>query len=139
MHRMILRLLTAAAAAAMILGSFPAQAALTICNKSTLPTRVALRDDLTAPTGPAKAGGRSRSKHSVPAFLTGPLDARYYYLYATDGGAGIWEGKTHFCVAPQEKFLAPGRGDCAKRGFDRRGFFEMDTGGSADWTQTLSH
>jgi uncharacterized membrane protein len=137
MHGMILRLLTAAAAAAMFLGSLPAQAALNICNKSSLPTRVALgRFDGTNWTS---QGWWTIAPQTCAGLLTGPLDARYYYLYATDGGAGIWEGKTHFCVAPQAKFLAPGRGDCAKRGFDRRGFFEIDTGGSADWTQTLSH
>ena len=40
----------------------------------------------------------------APALLTGPLNARYYYLYATDGEAGTWEGKTHFCVAPENSF-----------------------------------
>jgi uncharacterized membrane protein len=67
------------------------------------------------------------------------LQARYYYLYAADGAAGTWEGKTHFCIAPASKFLIPGRNDCTKRGFDRRGFFEVDTGNAPDWTQTLSN
>ena len=60
-------------------------------------------------------------------------------LYATDGAAGTWEGKTHFCVAPETRFRAAGRGNCAERGFDRRGFFEVDTGKKPDWTQTLSN
>ena len=78
----------------------------------------------TARIGPAKAGGRSQPK-SCARLLTGPLQARYYYLYAADGAAGTWEGKTHFCVAPEAKFLIPGRrADCAKHGFDRRGFFK---------------
>jgi uncharacterized membrane protein len=71
--------------------------------------------------------------------LTGPLEARYYYLYATDGAAGTWEGSTHFCIAPYIKFTVAGRANCSRRGFDRRGFFEVDTGGAADWTQILSN
>ena len=92
----------------------------------------------TAPTGPARAGGRSQPK-ACAALLTGPLQARYYYLYASDGAAGTWEGKTHFCVAPDATFKSAGRGNCARRGFDRRGFFEVDTGKQPDWTQTLSN
>ena len=53
--------------------------------------------------------------------------------------AGTWDGKTHFCVAPDKRFKSVGRADCAKRGFDRRGFFEVDTGKKPDWTQTLSN
>ena len=92
----------------------------------------------TAPTGPARAGGPS-PPNTCAGLLTGPLDARYYYLYATDGAGGTWEGKTHFCVAPQAKFLAPGRADCGKRSLDSRGFFEVDTGNEPDWTQSLSN
>ena len=53
--------------------------------------------------------------------------------------AGTWEGKTHFCVAPDKRFRSVGRSGCTKRGFDRRGFFEVDTGKKPDWTQTLSN
>ena len=53
----------------------------------------------TAQTGRPRAGGRW-SPGGCTALLTGPLQGRYYYLYATDGAAGIWDGKTHFCVAP---------------------------------------
>jgi uncharacterized membrane protein len=68
-----------------------------------------------------------------------PLAGTFYYLYASDGAAGTWEGKTYFCVAPDKRFRSVGRGDCAKRGFDRRGFFEVDTGKKPDWTQSLSN
>ena len=58
---------------------------------------------------------------------------------ATDDAAGTWEGRTHFCVVPDSKFTIPGRANCGGRGFGQRGFFEVDTGGAADWTQTLSN
>jgi len=120
-----------------VLAANPAQAALNVCNKTALATRVAMaRFDGTDWTS---QGWWTVAPNSCAGLLTGPLDARYYYLYATDGAGGTWEGKTHFCVAPENKFLAPGRADCAKRGLDRRGFFEVDTGNEPDWTQSLSN
>lgn len=119
------------------LGAGPAEAALNVCNKTALPARVAMgRFDGTNWTS---QGWWTLQPGSCAGLLTGPLDARYYYLYATDGAGGTWEGKTHFCVAPQVKFLAPGRANCAGRSLDRRGFFEVDTGAAPDWTQTLSN
>ena len=67
-----------------------------------------------------------------------PLVARYYYLYATDGGAGSWSGSRAFCVSQPDKFSIGGRGNCAGRGYDEKFFFEVDTGNKPDWTQSLS-
>ena len=121
----------------MLALAVPAQAAFNVCNKSSLPVRVALgRFDGTNWTS---QGWWSIQPKTCAGLLTGPLEARYYYLYATDGAAGTWEGRRHFCVAPQAKFLAPGRADCIKRGFDSRGFFEVDTGKAPDWTQSFSN
>jgi uncharacterized membrane protein len=115
----------------------PAQAAFNVCNKATAKARVAIgRFDGTAWTS---MGWWSIAPKSCTGLLTGPLDARYYYLYATDGAAGTWEGSKHFCVAPNAKFSISGRANCSQRGYDRRGFFEIDTGGAPDWTQTLSN
>lgn len=115
----------------------PALAGFSVCNKTGQAVRAAIgRFDGTNWTSEGwwtvKAGG-------CTALLTGPLQGRYYYLYATDGAAGIWDGKTRFCIAPDKRFRSVGRGDCTKRGFDRRGFFEVDTGKKPDWTQTLSN
>jgi uncharacterized membrane protein len=131
-------LLFAATVLALTAGGAPsAWAGFNICNKSNLPVRAAIgRFDGTYWTS---QGWWTIPPQKCAGLLIGPLDARYYYLYATDGGAGTWEGRTHFCVTPSAKFLAPGRADCTRRGFDRRGFFEVDTGGAPDWTQTLSN
>ena len=117
--------------------AMPALAGFSVCNKTGQAVRAAIgRFDGTNWTSEGwwtvKAGG-------CTALLNGPLQGRYYYLYATDGAAGIWDGKTRFCVAPDKRFRSVGRADCAKRGFDRRGFFEVDTGKKPDWTQTLSN
>lgn len=130
----LLAVLTALAA---VQAAPPASAAFNICNKSGLAARVALgRFD---GTHWASQGWWTVTPKTCARLLTGPLQARYYYLYATDGAGGSWEGKTHFCTAPGATFLVPGRNDCAARGFDRRGFFEVDTGKSPEWTQTLSN
>ena len=71
--------------------------------------------------------------------LSGALDARYYYLYATDGSFGTWDGDKVFCVGVTEKFSTVRRAGCAARGFDSRGFFEIDTGSQLNWTQSLSN
>ena len=120
-----------------LFGAAPANAAFHICNKSDLAARVALgRFDGTNWTS---EGWWTVQPKTCTGILTGPLQGRYYYLYATDGAAGTWEGKTHFCVAPNARFRAVGRANCAGRGFDRRGFFEVDTGKKPDWTQSLSN
>jgi uncharacterized membrane protein len=115
----------------------PAQAAFNVCNKSNLPARVAIgRFDGTNWTS---EGWWTIQPKACAGILTGPLEGRYYYLYASDGAAGTWEGKTHFCVAPDARFKAVGRAKCSAHGFDTRGFFEVDTGKKPDWTQSLSN
>jgi uncharacterized membrane protein len=135
MRRMLLLAFLTAPAA--LLAAPPASAAFNLCNKSDMVTRVALgRFDGTRWTS---QGWWTIAPKTCARVLNGPLQARYYYLYAADSAGGTWEGKTHFCTAPGAKFLAPGRNDCTKRGFDRHGFFEVDTGKSPEWTQTLSN
>ncbi|HJS45649.1 MAG TPA: DUF1036 domain-containing protein [Rhizomicrobium sp.] len=115
----------------------PAFAAFNVCNRSSLAVRAAIgRFDGTHWTS---EGWWTIQPQACAPILTGPLQGRFYYLYASDGAAGTWEGKTYFCVAPDKRFRAVGRGTCAKRGFDRRGFFEVDTGKKPDWTQSLSN
>ena len=115
----------------------PAQAGFTVCNKSPQAVRAAIgRFDGTNWTS---EGWWTIAPKACTALLNGPLQGRYYYLYASDGAAGTWEGKTHFCVAPDQRFKSVGRGSCAKRGFDNRGFFEVDTGKKPDWVQSLSN
>jgi uncharacterized membrane protein len=133
MRRTTLFLLATLAASA----ATPALAAFNICNRTGQAARVALgRFDGTNWTS---QGWWKVAPRSCERLLTGPLQGRFYYLYASDGAGGTWEGKTHFCVSPGERFQALGRGGCARRRFDTRGFFEVDTGKKSDWTQSLSN
>ena len=119
------------------LAATPALAAFNICNRTGQPARVALgRFDGSSWTS---QGWWRVAPRTCERLLTGPLQGRYYYLYASDGGGGTWEGKTHFCVSPEARFSAAGRGNCARRKMDSRGFFEVDTGKKSDWTQSLSN
>ena len=78
----------------------PALAAFNVCNKTNLPVRAAIgRFDGTNWTS---EGWWTVQPKACVRLLTGPLQGRYYYLYASDGAAGTWEGKTHFCVAPRQ-------------------------------------
>jgi uncharacterized membrane protein len=70
--------------------------------------------------------------------LRGPLAAQYYYVYAMDERGGEWKGKAFMCTRDRE-FHIDGREDCFVRGFDRTGFFEIDTGKDAkNWTVQLT-
>src|ERR1700722_464281 len=116
--------------------SLPAQAAFTVCNKTAHPARVALgRFDGSAWIS---RGWWTIAAKACDSLLPGPLDARFYYLYATDGGSGSWGGARGFCVAQSDKFEIAGRADCVGRGFDSKGFFEIDTGQASNYTQSLS-
>jgi uncharacterized membrane protein len=70
--------------------------------------------------------------------LRGALAAQFYYVYAMDERGGEWKGKAFMCTSDRE-FKIDGRQDCFVRGFDRTGFFEIDTGKDArDWTVQLT-
>ncbi|TNB46001.1 DUF1036 domain-containing protein [Martelella lutilitoris] len=70
--------------------------------------------------------------------VPGPLQSRYYYLYAEDAsGSGRWTGYTNMCVA-EEEFEITGVQDCFTRGYQQMGFSEYDTGREESWTVQLS-
>ena len=70
--------------------------------------------------------------------LRGPLAAEFYYVYGMDERGGEWKGKAFMCTRDRE-FKVDGRDDCFVRGFDRTGFFEVDTGKDAkNWTVELT-
>ncbi|MCT8268062.1 MULTISPECIES: DUF1036 domain-containing protein [Afifella] len=70
--------------------------------------------------------------------LAGALSARYYYIYAVDyDRGGEWGGKAFMCTRDKE-FTITSVGDCVARGFQRTGFFEVDTGEQASWTVQLT-
>ncbi len=70
--------------------------------------------------------------------LKGNLVARYYYVYAIDyDRGGEWMGQAYMCTRDKE-FTIRGIGECLARGYDRTGFFEVDTGEQRAWTVQLT-
>jgi len=66
--------------------------------------------------------------------LKGDLIARFYYVHAIDyDRGGEWNGDDYMCTA-EKKFTIRGVHDCAKRGYERTGFLEVDTQEESDWT-----
>ena len=75
---------------------------------------------------------------SCETVLKGNLVARYYYVYAIDyDRGGEWMGQAYMCTRDKE-FTIRGIGDCLARGYDRTGFFEVDTGEQRAWTVQLT-
>lgn len=125
-------------AAIIVLSLFagPALAGFSVCNKSAHTAKVAFGHF--NGTDWMSEGWWSVGPGKCQTLSAARLDARFYYLYAVDGGAGTWDGSKGFCVGTGSRFSIVGRGRCAQRGYDRKGFFEIDTGKKADWVQNLS-
>jgi uncharacterized membrane protein len=63
---------------------------------------------------------------------------RYYYLFAADDiGGGVWDGTNYMCTR-DETFTIFGVEDCLARGYERTGFFEVDTHNKSSWTLQLT-
>jgi hypothetical protein len=68
----------------------------------------------------------------------GDLQSRFYYLHAVDDiGGGAWDGQVFMCTR-DETFTIFGVEDCLARGYERTGFFEVDTQNRSDWTLQLT-
>ena len=78
------------------------------------------------------------SARSCETILRGTLAARFYYVYAVDyDRSGEWAGRAYMCTREKE-FTIRGTEDCLARGYDRTGFFEVDTGEQPSWTVQLT-
>ena len=123
-------------ACALILGSLPARADFRVCNTSSARVSVALA--YTDGQNWEQEGWWNLKGNGCETLLHGPLAAQFYYIYAMDERGGEWKGKAFMCTSDRE-FKIDGRQDCYVRGFDRTGFFEVDTGKDArDWTVQLT-
>ena len=75
---------------------------------------------------------------SCETLMAGPLVSRFYYVYALDyDQGGTWGGKAAMCTR-DKMFTIHGIEDCVARGFERTGFFEVDTGEQRSWTVQLT-
>jgi len=122
----------------MVLGASagPAAADFRLCNNTA--SRVGVAVGYKDADGWTTEGWWNLPSRSCETVLKGNLVARYYYVYAIDyDHGGEWMGQAIMCTRDRE-FTIRGVGDCLARGYNRTGFFEVDTGEQAGWTVQLT-
>jgi uncharacterized membrane protein len=114
----------------------PARADFRLCNNTN--GRVGIALGYKDADGWTTEGWWNLAARSCDTLLKGTLVARYYYIYAIDyDHGGEWSGKAYMCTRDKE-FTIRGIENCLARGFDRTGFFEVDTGEQKSWTVQLT-
>jgi uncharacterized membrane protein len=134
--RAIAGLIPALALAATCLWCSPAAADFRLCNNTS--SRVGIALGYKDAEGWTTEGWWNVSSRSCETLLRGTLVARFYYIYALDyDRGGEWSGQAFMCSRDKE-FTIKGTDNCLARGFDRTGFFEVDTGEQRAWTVQLT-
>ncbi len=122
--------------AALTLAAEPAQADFRLCNNTS--NRVGIAVGYKENEGWTTEGWWNIAARSCETVLRGALVARFYYIYAIDyDRGGEWSGQAFMCTREKE-FTIRGTDDCLARGYDRAGFFEVDTGDQPSWTVQLT-
>ncbi len=117
-------------------GPAPASADFRLCNNTS--SRVGIALGYKDAEGWTTEGWWNISSRSCETLLRGTLVARYYYIYAIDyDRGGEWSGQAFMCSRDKE-FTIRGTEDCLARGYDRTGYFEVDTGEQRAWTVQLT-
>jgi uncharacterized membrane protein len=122
--------------AVMCLWNGTASADFRLCNNTA--SRVGIALGYKDAEGWTTEGWWNISSRSCETLLKGALVARFYYIYALDyDRGGEWSGQAFMCSRDKE-FTIKGTENCLARGFDRTGFFEVDTGEQRAWTVQLT-
>ncbi len=120
----------------LVLAPQPAAADLRLCNNTS--SRVGISVGYKENEGWTTEGWWNLAARSCETLLRGTLVARFYYIYAIDyDHGGEWSGQAFMCTREKE-FTIKGTADCLARGYDRTGFFEVDTGEQPSWTVQLT-
>jgi uncharacterized membrane protein len=134
--QMLRPLAFAAAFGVPVLAPVPAIADLRVCNMTT--SRIGVAVGYRDQQGWLTEGWFNLRPNACEAVLKGDLTFRYYYVHAIDyDRGGEWSGSSFMCTRERE-FTVRGFENCLARGFERTGFFEIDTGEQKNWTIQLS-
>jgi uncharacterized membrane protein len=126
----------AATAIVLVALSGPALADFRLCNNTG--SRVGVALGYKDAEGWTTEGWWNVASRSCETLLRGGLVARYYYIYAVDyDRGGEWSGHAFMCSRDKE-FTIRGTENCLARGYDRTGYFEVDTGEQRSWTVQLT-
>jgi uncharacterized membrane protein len=129
-------LLSALVLVILCLWNNPAAADFRLCNNTA--SRVGIALGYKDAEGWTTEGWWNVSSRSCETLLKGALVARFYYIYALDyDRGGEWSGQAFMCSRDKE-FTIKGTENCLARGFDRTGYFEVDTGEQRAWTVQLT-
>jgi len=119
-----------------VVSATPAHADLRVCNQTHDPISIAL--GYPATRGWQSEGWWVAGPGNCATVYKGDLTSRYYYIFAADDiGGGVWDGKVYMCTQ-DDVFTIFGVEDCLARGYERTGFFEVDTQNRSDWTLQLT-
>ena len=122
--------------AALTVSAAPAWADLRVCNQSSNQVSVAL--GYRADKGWQSEGWWVAPASKCAVVYQGDLHSRFFYLYVADDiSGGAWDGSVFMCTR-DESFTIFGVEDCLARGYERTGFFEVDTQNRTDWTLQLT-
>jgi uncharacterized membrane protein len=110
---------------------------LRVCNQTSNPVSIAL--GYRAERGWQSEGWWVAGPDECKTVYSGDVAARrYYYIYAADDiGGGSWDGNVYMCTR-DETFTIFGVEDCLARGYERTGFFEIDTQNRTSWMLQLT-
>lgn len=108
-----------------------------VCNET--PNQVSIAFGYRAEKGWQSEGWWVADPTACVTIYHGDLDSRrYYYVYvADDVSGGSWDGDVYMCTR-DETFTIFGVEDCLARGYERTGFFEVDTQNKSNWTLQLT-
>ncbi len=140
-HVLTLRLLFLAAGGLLmaVLATTPARADLRVCNQTGNQVSIAL--GYRAERGWQSEGWWVAPPGQCAVVFQGDLNqvnSSFFYIFAADDiGGGAWEGQVFMCTR-DESFTIFGEGDCLARGYERTGFFEVDTQERSDWMLQLT-
>ena len=127
---------TGEAAPAADAGAQSGEGSLRVCNQTANPVSIAL--GYRAERGWQSEGWWVAAPGECKTVYNGRLDARYYYVFAADDiGGGSWDGEVYMCTR-DETFTIFGVEDCLARGYERTGFFEVDTKNRSNWMLQLT-
>jgi len=115
----------------------PGEGSFRVCNETA--NKVSVAFGYRAEKGWQSEGWWVAEPDNCVTIYRGNLEARrYYYVYAADDvSGGAWDGSVFMCTR-DETFTIFGVEDCLARGYERTGFFEVDTNNRSDWTLQLT-
>jgi len=114
----------------------PAAADFRLCNNTG--SRIGIAIGYKDRDGWTTEGWWNLAPRACETLMHGSLIARYYYIHAVDyDRGGEWSGQAYMCTREKE-FTIRGTEDCLVRGYERTGFFEVDTTEQRSWTVQLT-